>query len=143
MRPLATGGAGVARALEAARAAARSPLLARMDADDVCSPDRLARQVEALAADERLAVVGTRVEAFPEPGEGLRRYVAWQNSLVTPEEHAASLFVESPLCHPSVLYPNDPEFKMMELVCDLVKQAGDRAAMMDLDAIAKRAATAR
>jgi len=42
------------------------------------------------------------------------------------------------LCHPSVLYPSDPEFKAIELVCDLVKQAGDRAAIVDLGTIAKR-----
>ena len=40
------------------------------------------------------------------------------------------------LCHPSVLYPNDPEFRVVELVCDLVKQAGDRAALVNLDTIA-------
>ena len=40
------------------------------------------------------------------------------------------------LCHPSVLYPNDPEFRVVELVCDLVKQAGDRATLVNLDTIA-------
>ena len=44
------------------------------------------------------------------------------------------------LSHPSVLYPNDPEFKVIELVCDLVKKAGDRAAIVDLDTIAKQVA---
>ena len=42
------------------------------------------------------------------------------------------------LAHPSVLYPNDPEFKVFELVCDLVKQAGDRAALVDLGTVARR-----
>lgn len=42
------------------------------------------------------------------------------------------------LCHPSVLYPNDPDFKTVELVCDLVKQAGDRAMIVDLDTIANQ-----
>jgi peptidoglycan/xylan/chitin deacetylase (PgdA/CDA1 family) len=45
------------------------------------------------------------------------------------------------LSHPSVLYPNDAEFKAIELVCDLVKKAGDRAAMVDLGTIAQRVAT--
>jgi peptidoglycan/xylan/chitin deacetylase (PgdA/CDA1 family) len=40
------------------------------------------------------------------------------------------------LCHPSVLYPNDPEFRIVELVCDLVKKAGDRARIVNLDTIA-------
>lgn len=43
------------------------------------------------------------------------------------------------LSHPSVLYPMDPEFKAVELVCDLVKKAGKRAALVDLDTIALRA----
>jgi hypothetical protein len=42
------------------------------------------------------------------------------------------------LTHPSVLYPSDPEFKVIDLVCDLVKQAGDRAAIVDLGTIATR-----
>ncbi|MEY4941298.1 MAG: hypothetical protein RIQ93_3033 [Verrucomicrobiota bacterium] len=43
------------------------------------------------------------------------------------------------LTHPSVLYPMDPKFKVMELVCDLVKKAGDRAAIVDLGTMAQRA----
>jgi hypothetical protein len=43
------------------------------------------------------------------------------------------------LSHPSVLYPNDPDFRAIELICDLVKQAGDRAAIVDLDTIAQGA----
>ena len=42
------------------------------------------------------------------------------------------------LAHPSVLYPNDPEFKAVELICDLVKKAGDRAELANPDAIARR-----
>ena len=39
--------------------------------------------------------------------EGMRLYVAWQNALVTAEDHARELFVESPLCHPSVAMRRD------------------------------------
>jgi GT2 family glycosyltransferase len=102
---LATGGRGLVRALALGLRAARGDLVARMDADDVCLPDRLIAQAGALASDPSLAVVGARVEAFPRAaiGEGMRRYVDWQNGLVTPAEHARDLFVESPLCHPSVM----------------------------------------
>jgi glycosyltransferase involved in cell wall biosynthesis len=103
--PIATGGVGIARALDAAHAAARFAFLARMDADDISLPSRLPRQLVAIQADKQLAVVGTQVEPFPSEvvGEGLRRYVDWQNAIVTPEDHAREIFVESPLCHPSVL----------------------------------------
>jgi hypothetical protein len=42
------------------------------------------------------------------------------------------------LAHPSCLYVTDPEFKTIELICNLVKQAGDRAKIVDLGTIAKR-----
>jgi hypothetical protein len=32
----------------------------------------------------------------------------------------------------------DPEFKAIDLICDLVKKAGRRAALVDLDTIALR-----
>ena len=47
------------------------------------------------------------------------------------------------LCHPSVLYPNDPEFKVVEMVCELVKKAGDRAMLVDLNTIASASAKLR
>ena len=95
-------GKGIAAALTRGLAVARGDVVARMDADDVALPGRLARQVEALAADARLGAVGTRVETLGACGEGMRLYVAWQNALVGPEDHARELFVEAPLCHPSV-----------------------------------------
>jgi hypothetical protein len=43
------------------------------------------------------------------------------------------------LGHPSCLYVVDPEFRAIELVCDLVAKAGERAALVDLNTIARRA----
>lgn len=43
------------------------------------------------------------------------------------------------LGHPSCLYVTDPEFKTVELICELVKKAGPRAALADLGALALRA----
>lgn len=94
---------GIAGALALGLGVARAAFLARMDADDVSLPGRLAAQLDALGADERLAAIGARVEAFPTCGEGMARYLEWQNGLVTPEDHARELFVESPLCHPSTM----------------------------------------
>jgi peptidoglycan/xylan/chitin deacetylase (PgdA/CDA1 family) len=42
------------------------------------------------------------------------------------------------LAHPSCLVVEDPEFEAVKLICDLVKDAGDRAAVVGLDAIAER-----
>lgn len=102
--PIATGGLGIAGALARAAAIARGEFLARMDSDDISVNGRLARQADALHRDPDLAVVGARVEAFAAGpvGEGMLRYVAWLNALITPADHTREIFVESPLCHPSV-----------------------------------------
>jgi hypothetical protein len=43
------------------------------------------------------------------------------------------------LGHPSRLLASDPEFRALDLICDLVRKAGSRAALVDLEAIARRA----
>jgi cellulose synthase/poly-beta-1,6-N-acetylglucosamine synthase-like glycosyltransferase len=96
-------GEGIARALNRGLRCCDAALVARMDADDVARPDRLARQREALADDPSLAAVGSQVRLFPpaEVRQGMRRYAAWVNGLVTPALVARDLFVESPLVHPA------------------------------------------
>jgi peptidoglycan/xylan/chitin deacetylase (PgdA/CDA1 family) len=42
------------------------------------------------------------------------------------------------LCHPSVLCVMDPEFRVIELVCEFVRKAGERAALENLKTIAQR-----
>ena len=93
--------AGMVAASERARAEARAPLLARMDADDVALPERLELQVAAIE-EEGLAAVGGRVEYFPEPTDGLRAYADWLNSLVTVEAALRDLWVECPLPGPGL-----------------------------------------
>ncbi len=99
---LRTEGVGLPRALERGRARCSAAYLARMDGDDVSLPGRIARQAAFLDAHPRVAAVGAQVEAFPEVAEGMARYVAWQNAILTPRQHRDALFVEAPLCHPSV-----------------------------------------
>lgn len=41
------------------------------------------------------------------------------------------------LCHPSIMYVEDPKFETVKLICDLVNQAGDKAEIVGLSAIAK------
>lgn len=103
--PIATGGVGIAAALARGAALSRGELVARMDGDDVSLPGRIEAAAALLESDPSLGVAATQVEGFPESavGEGLRRYIAWQNSLITPADHARELFVESPVCHPSVV----------------------------------------
>ena len=96
---------GLIESLNAGLAECRAPLIARMDADDRSHPERLEAQAALLAEQPDLAAVGCLVEAFPpqEVGPGLRLYLEWQNSLITPEAIGREIFVESPLVHPSVM----------------------------------------
>lgn len=70
-----------------------------MDGDDVSLPGRFAASRALLDSDPTHGVVATRIETIG--GEGLAAYVAWQNGVVTKDDHANAIFVESPVCHPS------------------------------------------
>jgi glycosyltransferase involved in cell wall biosynthesis len=96
-------GEGIARALNRGLAACDAALVARMDADDVAHPRRLALQAEALRADPALAAIGSRVRLFPRRilRAGMIRYAAWLNGLVAPELVERDLLVEAPLVHPA------------------------------------------
>lgn len=96
---------GVAAAANAAVAASRAPLIARMDADDVAHPERLVRQVELLES-ARLDVVGTQVRVVGPDGRSvpsMERYVRWINDLTEHDDICAMRFVELPLVNPTVL----------------------------------------
>jgi hypothetical protein len=99
--------AGLVPALQAGLAACRASLVARMDADDLCHPERLAEQVAFLSRHPAVAVVATLVDGRTLDGRplarGMARYLDWSNQLRAPDEIARERFVESPLVHPSVL----------------------------------------
>jgi len=105
VRVLDNPGRGLVAALNAGTAAAEAPLVARMDADDVCHPDRLRAQVARLEADRALDVLGTRVRLLGDgrPAAGMRAYVEWLNGLLDHDAIVRDLYVESPLAHPSVM----------------------------------------
>lgn len=96
---------GIVAALNAAAEVARGELLARMDADDIALPERIARQVELLDSDDGLAACGTQVRYIPRSKvlDGALRYESWINGLVSPEEIERDLFVECPIPHPTLM----------------------------------------
>jgi glycosyltransferase involved in cell wall biosynthesis len=98
---------GIVEALRSANALASAPLLARMDADDVMHPRRLLLQVTRLDSPPHVDVLATRVRSIGTTGEGMRRYVEWQNGLLSHDDLVRNFFVESPIAHPSVLMRRD------------------------------------
>ena len=94
---------GHVEALRTAAASARAVLLARMDVDDIMHPARLLLQLTRMNSPPNVDVLATRVRLIGKTGEGMRRYVTWQNSLMDHDEIERNLFVESPIAHPSVL----------------------------------------
>jgi glycosyltransferase involved in cell wall biosynthesis len=105
---------GLVAALNRGLSETKAPLIARMDADDVMYPQRLAKQVAYLAKHPDIDLVATQVRLFPDEKiqAGYAEYVRWQNSCLSPEEINKEIFVESPFAHPSVMF-------RCEVVCAL------------------------
>ena len=100
---------GIVTALNRGLELARGRFIARMDADDFATPERLALQKSFMETHPDLDLCGGM--ALPElPAQGgvrpgVKRYHDWMNSLVTPEEIALNMFVESPIPHPTFFAP--------------------------------------
>ncbi|MHB1309196.1 MAG: glycosyltransferase [Limisphaerales bacterium] len=97
---------GLVAALEDGWSAAGGRFIARMDADDVAYPERLARQAGFLQAHPDVGLVGCRVDfgGDRQARAGYAVHVDWLNGLVTSGEIALNRFVESPFAHPSVMF---------------------------------------
>lgn len=91
--------AGLAARLNWGLDHARTRYVARMDADDVALPQRLALQLARFDRDPGLAICGGQYEAFSDAGE------RWRSAL--PATHAAiaalTLF-NAPFGHPTVMF---------------------------------------
>ncbi len=105
LRLLSPGRIGLVAALNLGIAESRADLIARMDADDIMSPERFELQWHFLLGRPDIAVAGCQVELFPDDfvRDGYREYIRWQNSCVDHEDIAGNMYVESTLAHPSVM----------------------------------------
>lgn len=96
---------GVVAASQAGLLDCRGAFIARMDADDLCLPDRLARQRAVLLENPRVGVVSCKVARLADGDDraGFEAYVQWLNRLMTPEDISNNIYVESPVANPSVM----------------------------------------
>lgn len=99
IRVLAATGDGIVDALNQALAAARGDLLARMDADDIAEPGRLARQAAEMEARPELVLLGTGATEINARGSAV--------GTISPETDPARLVEllrkRSPFLHPTVV----------------------------------------
>jgi len=102
--------------------AARGEYIARMDADDIAHPDRIARQVDFLDIHRDVGVVGSQILLIDACGAslGIRRYPVGDDDL----RRAMSRY--SPFAHPATMYRRS-------LVADLGGYHSQWAPAEDLD----------
>jgi glycosyltransferase involved in cell wall biosynthesis len=99
LRVVPQGPAGLTRSLNRALAVASAPLIARLDADDIALPERLARQRAVLDAHPEVGVLGTGAREVDESGREIR-------VVIPPADHAAlqrALIRANPMVHSSVM----------------------------------------
>jgi glycosyltransferase involved in cell wall biosynthesis len=89
---------GLVGSSNAAVRASRAPIVARMDADDVAHPERLARQHAILAGDPGVVLVGTVFEGIDADGRTVRSPDRWR--LLRPSPFA-------PFPHGSIMFRRD------------------------------------
>lgn len=91
--------AGISAALEAGRAAAQAPYIARMDCDDLALPYRLKVQVDYLDQHPAVVAVGGQVQIIDADGAVVRR----GRYPVEIKDCRAYLAYGAPMCHPAVM----------------------------------------
>ncbi|RPF70993.1 glycosyltransferase [Aurantiacibacter spongiae] len=106
IRPIIRENRGLVASLNELLATASAPLVARMDADDICKPERFARQIAFLESHPDHGVVGSWSEDIDENGgaysTGGRDHPLDHAAFLDNMRHGGPL-----LCHPSVMYRRD------------------------------------
>jgi glycosyltransferase involved in cell wall biosynthesis len=102
IRLVTTGGIGRGRALNRAIAEARADLIANLDADDLSHPERLRRQVEAMAREPQFAIIATEWVRIDGASSPLWAEVD-RGACVRVEDVTRALAISNPICHSSAM----------------------------------------
>lgn len=98
---------GIVSALNTGLRLAQGKYIARMDADDISLPERLGKQYQFLENNPDTQLVSCKVsyksKEQNQETRACQEYINWTNQLVNPEEISLNRFVESPVCHASVM----------------------------------------
>ncbi len=96
---------GIASALNNGLAMARSSYIARMDADDICYPDRLRKEYAFLITNPEYVIVGSDAQYIAEDGDFLFGFTCTAH---THEEIMQSIYQSCPFQHSSVMFRKEP-----------------------------------
>ena len=109
LKPLFLDHQGVVGAANAAICAADGQYIARMDADDMALPERIAMQACLLDENPEIGLTACLVcfGGDREKCAGYAHYVDWINTLVGVDEISLNRFVEFPFANPSIMMRSD------------------------------------
>jgi hypothetical protein len=91
---------GLVAALNRGIAAASAPLIARLDADDVAMPNRLARQLAVMSAHPELGLLGSHANIIDADGRTIGRL----SPVTRHDELTAVLRRSNPMIHSTVIF---------------------------------------
>jgi glycosyltransferase involved in cell wall biosynthesis len=104
---------GVAYATVKGSSLAKGKYVARMDADDLMLCNRLKDQYEFLESHADYGAVGGLVSfgGDKEKAKGIKRFIDWNNRIITYEEIILNQFVELPIINPTLMWRKEIEKK--------------------------------
>lgn len=106
VRPIVRENRGLVASLNQLLELAQAPIIARMDADDICRPNRFERQFAYLADHPDHGVVGSWSEDMGEHGEPVFRTGA--DHPITHEDVLIAIAAgQQVICHPAAMYRRD------------------------------------